>query len=351
MLSIIIGFVVFWIFARKLHLSKSIVPAVAIGLSVFISCVHLTLPPENNLRVALGGSLEPWALLISIFLVVYFYREILKRIRSLSIKNTQEIKSQHSSEISFSDVELDRYSRHMIMREIGGLGQKKLKSASVLVVGAGGLGSPVLQYLSAAGIGTIGIIDDDVVDQSNLQRQVIHNDNSIGLPKVFSAQKAIEDQNPYIKVKPYNRRLSRDIASELLSEYDIIIEGSDNFETRYLVNEVAKSLSKVVVSGALSQWEGQVMVFDHSLNSPCYQCIFPEKPAAGLAPTCAEAGVFSALPGVIGTLMAAEAIKHILDVGNGLNGVMLIYDAMQAETRSIKVNKATNCRICGNGTV
>ncbi len=313
MLSIIIGFVVFWIFARKLHLSKSIVPAVAIGLSVFISCVHLTLPPENNLRVALGGSLEPWALLISIFLVVYFYREILKRIRSLSIKNTQEIKSQHSSEISFSDVELDRYSRHMI--------------------------------------GTIGIIDDDVVDQSNLQRQVIHNDHSIGLPKVFSAQKAIEDQNPYIKVKPYNRRLSRDIASELLSEYDIIIEGSDNFETRYLVNEVAKSLSKVVVSGALSQWEGQVMVFDHSLNSPCYQCIFPEKPAAGLAPTCAEAGVFSALPGVIGTLMAAEAIKHILDVGNGLNGVMLIYDAMQAETRSIKVNKATNCRICANGTV
>ena len=145
MLSIIIGFVVFWIFARKLHLSKSIVPAVAIGLSVFISCVHLTLPPENNLRVALGGILEPWALLISIFLVVYFYREILKRIRSLSIKNTQEIKSQHSSEISFSDVELDRYSRHMIMREIGGLGQKKLKSASVLVVGAGGLGSPVLQ--------------------------------------------------------------------------------------------------------------------------------------------------------------------------------------------------------------
>ena len=200
MLSIIIGFVVFWIFARKLHLSKSIVPAVAIGLSVFISCVHLTLPPENNLRVALGGSLEPWALLISIFLVVYFYREILKRIRSLSIKNTQEIKFHQSSEISFSDVELDRYSRHMIMREIGGLGQKKLKSASVLVVGAGGLGSPVLQYLSAAGIGTIGIIDDDVVDQSNLQRQVIHNDHSIGLPKVFSAQKAIEDQNPYIKV-------------------------------------------------------------------------------------------------------------------------------------------------------
>ena len=190
-----------------------------------------------------------------------------------------------------------------------------------------------------------------MVDQSNLQRQVIHNDHSIGLPKVFSAQKAIEDQNPYIKVKPYNRRLSRDIASELLSEYDIIIEGSDNFETRYLVNEVAKSLSKVVVSGALSQWEGQVMVFDHSLNSPCYQCIFPEKPAAGLAPTCAEAGVFSALPGVIGTLMAAEAIKHILDVGDGLNGVMLIYDAMQAETRSIKVNKATNCRICANGTV
>ena len=271
--------------ARKLNLSKSIVPAVAIGLSVFILCVHLTLPPENNLRVVLGGSLEPWVLLVSIFLVVYFYREILRRIRSISTKNTKENLPINTSEVTFSDIELDRYSRHVIMREIGGSGQKKLKSTSILVVGAGGLGSPVLQYLSAAGIGKIGIIDDDVVDQSNLQRQIIHNDNSIGVPKVFSAQKAIKEQNPHVVVKPYNRRLNQDIANELLSEYDIIIEGSDNFETRYLVNEVAKSLSKVVISGALSQWEGQIMVFDHALNSPCYECVFPEKPADDLAPT------------------------------------------------------------------
>ena len=155
--------------------------------------------------------------------------------------------------------------------------------------------------------------------------------------------------SPHVVVKPYNRRLNRDIANELLSEYDIIIEGSDNFETRYLVNEVAKSLSKVVISGALSQWEGQIMVFDHALNSPCYECVFPEKPADDLAPTCAEAGVFSALPGVVGTLMAAEAIKRILDIGNGLRGVMLIYDAIQSETRIIKLNKATNCRICADG--
>ena len=275
MISIILGFVVFWVLARKLNLSKSIVPAVAIGLSVFILCVHLTLPPENNLRVVLGGSLEPWVLLVSIFLVVYFYREILRRIRSISTKNTKENLPINTSEVTFSDIELDRYSRHVIMREIGGSGQKKLKSTSILVVGAGGLGSPVLQYLSAAGIGKIGIIDDDVVDQSNLQRQIIHNDNSIGVPKVFSAQKAIKEQNPHVVVKPYNRRLNQDIANELLSEYDIIIEGSDNFETRYLVNEVAKSLSKVVISGALSQWEGQIMVFDHALNSPCYECVFP----------------------------------------------------------------------------
>ena len=275
MISIILGFVVFWVLARKLNLSKSIVPAVAIGLSVFILCVHLTLPPENNLRVVLGGSLEPWVLLVSIFLVVYFYREILRRIRSISTKNTEENLPINTSEVTFSDIELDRYSRHVIMREIGGSGQKKLKSTSILVVGAGGLGSPVLQYLSAAGIGKIGIIDDDVVDQSNLQRQIIHNDNSIGVPKVFSAQKAIKEQNPHVVVKPYNRRLNQDIANELLSEYDIIIEGSDNFETRYLVNEVAQSLSKVVISGALSQWEGQIMVFDHALNSPCYECVFP----------------------------------------------------------------------------
>ena len=196
MISIILGFVVFWVLARKLNLSKSIVPAVAIGLSVFISCVHLTLPPENNLRVVLGGSLEPWVLLVSIFLVVYFYREILRRIRSISTKNTKENLPINTSEVTFSDIELDRYSRHVIMREIGGSGQKKLKSTSILVVGAGGLGSPVLQYLSAAGIGKIGIIDDDIVDQSNLQRQIIHNDNSIGVPKVFSAQKAIKEQNP-----------------------------------------------------------------------------------------------------------------------------------------------------------
>ena len=252
MISIIFGFVVFWVLVRKLKLSKSIVPAVAIGLSVFILCVHLTLPPENNLRVLLGGSLEPWVLLVSIFLVVYFYREILRRIRSISTKNTKENFPVNISEVTFSDIELDRYSRHVIMREIGGSGQKKLKSTSILVVGAGGLGSPVLQYLSAAGIGKIGIIDDDVVDQSNLQRQIIHNDNSIGVPKVFSAQKAIKEQNPHVVVKPYNRRLNQDIANELLSEYDIIIEGSDNFETRYLVNEVAKSLSKVVISGAIS---------------------------------------------------------------------------------------------------
>ena len=163
MISIILGFVVFWVLARKLNLSKSIVPAVAIGLSVFILCVHLTLPPENNLRVVLGGSLEPWVLLVSIFLVVYFYREILRRIRSISTKNTKENLPINTSEVTFSDIELDRYSRHVIMREIGGSGQKKLKSTSILVVGAGGLGSPVLQYLSAAGIGKIGIIDDDVV--------------------------------------------------------------------------------------------------------------------------------------------------------------------------------------------
>ena len=262
MISIIFGFVVFWVLARKLKLSKSIVPAVAIGLSVFILCVHLTLPPENNLRVLLGGSLEPWVLLVSIFLVVYFYREILRRIRSISTKNTKENLPINTSEVTFSDIELDRYSRHVIMREIGGLGQKKLKSTSILVVGAGGLGSPVLQYLSAAGIGKIGIIDDDV---------------------------------------------------------------------------------------ALSQWEGQIMVFDHAINSPCYECVFPEKPADDLAPTCAEAGVFSALPGVVGTLMAAEAIKHILDIGNGLRGVMLIYDAIQSEIRIIKLNKATTCRICADG--
>jgi len=205
----------------------------------------------------------------------------------------------------------------------------------------------VLLYLAAAGVGTIGVIDDDVVDNSNLQRQVIHRDADIGMPKVFSAEAAMRAQNPAITIRPYNRRLTDEIAEELIADYDLVLEGTDNFETRYLVNRVAAKLGIPMIGGALSQWEGQVATFDPARDAPCYQCIFPEAPASGLAPNCSEAGVVGPLPGIIGAMMATEAVKEITGAGEGLRGRMLIYDAMYAETRVIRTSKRKGCACCG----
>ncbi|CAN0589360.1 unnamed protein product, partial [Ectocarpus sp. 12 AP-2014] len=233
-----------------------------------------------------------------------------------------------------------------VLREIGGPGQKRLKEARVLVIGAGGLGAPALQYLAASGVGTIGIIDDDIVENSNLQRQIIHTDARIGMPKVFSAEQAMVAQNPFVTVRPYHRRLSGEIAQELFNDYDIILDGSDNAETRYLVNETAVKLRLPVVSAALSQWEGQISVFDPSRDAPCYTCVFPEPAAAGLAPSCAEGGVFAPLPGVMGAMMAAEAMKLLADAGTPLLGRMLIYDALYSEVRVIGIKRRKDCPIC-----
>jgi len=247
----------------------------------------------------------------------------------------------------FSETELDRYARHIVLRELGGPGQKALKEARILVIGAGGLGSPALLYLAAAGVGTIGVIDDDVVDNSNLQRQVIHRDRDIGLPKVQSAMIAMQAQNPSVDVRPYQRHLTKDIASDLFAGYDVILDGTDNFDTRYLVNATAVEQGKPLISGALSQWEGQLSVFDPSKATPCYQCIFPDRPAPGLAPSCAEAGVLGPLPGVVGAMMAAEAVKLIAHAGQPLLGEMLIYDALWGETRKISLKRREGCPVCG----
>ena len=247
---------------------------------------------------------------------------------------------------SFRDAELERYARHIVLREVGGAGQKKLKQAKVLVVGAGGLGSPVLMYLAAAGVGAIGIIDDDDVDHTNMQRQVIHRDQTIGQPKVHSAAEAMRALNPYIEVRPFARRLSADIVEELIADFDIVIDGTDNFNTRYLVNRAASKLGKPLISGALAQWEGQLSVFDPSTTGPCYECIFPEEPAAGLAPSCAEAGVIGPLPGVVGTMMALEAVKLITGAGHVMRGEMLIYDGLYGESRKIKLARRTDCAAC-----
>ncbi len=259
------------------------------------------------------------------------------------------VEPEKSAQGPFSDTELNRYARHIVLREIGGPGQKALKDARVLVVGAGGLGSPALLYLAAAGVGTIGVVDDDVVDNSNLQRQVIHRDADIGKPKVFSAEAAMRAQNPAITVRPYQRRLDEAAARELFGEYDVILEGSDNFDTKYMVNRAAAAAGKPVIGGALSQWEGQISTWDPAHGGPCYQCVFPEAPAPGLAPTCSQAGVIGPLPGVIGTMMAVEAIKEITGAGEGLKGRLMIYDALFAETRVIRLKPRADCPVCGKG--
>ena len=248
---------------------------------------------------------------------------------------------------AFSDAELDRYARHIVLREVGGMGQRRLKEARVLVVGAGGLGSPALLYLAAAGVGTIGVIDDDTVSSSNLQRQVIHTDARIGMPKVFSAEAAMKALNPYITVRPYNRRLTEAEAPVLFADHDLILDGSDNLDTRYMVNAAAVAAGKPLISAAITQWEGQISLYDPARGAPCYACIFPERPADGLAPSCAVAGVMGALPGVIGALMAVEAIKEITGAGEGLRGRMLIYDALYGESRQIALRRSQSCPVCG----
>ena len=249
--------------------------------------------------------------------------------------------------MSLTDAELERYARHIVLREVGGPGQSKLRNAKIAVVGAGGLGAPVLMYLAAAGVGEITVIDDDTVSLSNLQRQVLFGTDDIDQPKVDAAARNLAAINPGSKVTPFAMRLTAETADTLLVGHDVIIDGCDSFETRYVVNAAATRAAIPVVSGAISQWEGQISVWDASKDGPCYQCIFPEPPADGLAPSCAEAGVMGALAGVVGSMMAGEVIKILTGAGAPLLGRMLIYDALWAENRVITLAKRSDCPVCG----
>lgn len=243
--------------------------------------------------------------------------------------------------------ELERYSRHILLREVGGPGQMRIRRAKVLVIGAGGLGAPVLQYLAAAGIGTLAVIDDDTVDGSNLHRQVIHDEADIGKAKVVSAAERLHAQNPHVTVLPLQQRLDASQAAALFADYDLIIDGTDNFDTRYLANRAAVAAGKPLLSGALTQWEGQVTLLDPSRGGPCYECIFPDRPAEGLVPACSVAGVIGPLPGIIGALMATEAVKLLTGAGEPLRGRLLIWDALEAEMREIRIKPRPNCPVCG----
>ncbi|MEM9780571.1 MAG: HesA/MoeB/ThiF family protein, partial [Pseudomonadota bacterium] len=228
--------------------------------------------------------------------------------------------------MSFSPEELERYARHIVLREVGGPGQQKLKRAHVTVIGAGGLGSPALLYLAAAGVGTLRIIDDDQVALSNLQRQVLHDTAQVGAAKTESAVQAIARINPHVVVEPRATRLTASNAEALLEGTDLVLDGTDSYATRALVNETSVRLGLPLLSGAISQWEGQVSLFHPASGTPCYACLFPQEPAEGQAPSCAEAGVMGALAGVIGSMMAGEALKWITGAGRPLLGQMLVYD-------------------------
>ena len=251
--------------------------------------------------------------------------------------------------MAFSPEELDRYARHIVLHEVGGPGQQKLKSSKVLVIGVGGLGSPAIQYLAAAGVGALGIVDDDEVSLSNLQRQVLHSTGEVGKPKTDSAARAVARINPHVQVQAHQTRLTEENGAAIISGYDIVLDGCDNFDTRYLVNRLAVAAGIPLVSAAIGRWEGQLSVFYPAGGYPCYECIFPEAPDPGLVPACAEAGVLGAMAGVMGSMQAAEAVKMITGAGQPLLGRMLLYDALGAETRTIRLSRREDCPICGSG--
>jgi molybdopterin/thiamine biosynthesis adenylyltransferase/rhodanese-related sulfurtransferase len=241
-----------------------------------------------------------------------------------------------------------RYSRHTLIPEVGVAGQLKLLGAKVLCIGAGGLGSPSSMYLAAAGVGTIGIVDDDVVDASNLQRQILHSTERINTPKVESAEQTITGLNPDVKVNKHRTRLDSTNALELIRGYHVIVDGADNFATRYLVNDAALRLGVPVVHASIYRFEGQITVFPAS-GSPCYRCLYPQPPPAEEAPSCAEAGVLGVLPGVMGVLQATEAIKLVLGIGDTLAGRLLVYDALKTRFRELKLRRDPSCPTCGDG--
>jgi molybdopterin/thiamine biosynthesis adenylyltransferase len=246
--------------------------------------------------------------------------------------------------MALSDEELDRYARHLVLRQVGGPGQAKIRGSRVLIVGAGGLGSPAALYLAAAGVGTLGLVDDDHVSLSNLQRQILFRTEDVGSAKTEAAAKALAALNPGVKVLPHPVRLTADNARSLIAGYDLVLDGSDNFETRFLVNDTCFALRKTLVSAAVTEFEGQLATFK---GQPCYRCLFPSPPPPGTVANCSETGVIGAAAGVMGSLAALEVLKEIAGFGESLAGKLLIYEALTARFRTVILNPDPACRLCG----
>jgi molybdopterin-synthase adenylyltransferase len=252
-------------------------------------------------------------------------------------------------DLNFSEEEVQRYARHILLREIGGTGQAKIKAAKVLIIGAGGLGSPLALYLAAAGVGVIGLVDDDVLELSNLQRQIAHSTARIGHAKVESAAEAMRRINPLVRVDMHNMRMDAENVAGLIGGYDIICDGTDNFATRFLVADACVAEKKTLISAAVLRFEGQLSTFKphEDAQGPCYRCLYPEPPPEGLVPSCSEAGVLGAVTGVMGTLQATEVLKEICGIGASMSGWLLVWDALSAEFRKIRLRKDPACPVCG----
>ncbi len=254
--------------------------------------------------------------------------------------------AQSNSSVALTEEQVERYSRHIIMTQVGPVGQRKIMGAKVLIVGAGGLGSPVALYLALAGVGTIGLVDFDVVDRSNLQRQILHQNDDVGKPKVQSAKETLNAYNPDVRVITHEAPLHSENALEIIGQYDIIVNGADNFAARYLVNDACVFLKKPLVDGSILLFDGQATVY--LPGKGCYRCLYPTPPPPGLVPSCAEAGVLGALCGTIGSIQATEVLKLVLGIGDTLNGRLLLYDALSMEVRQVRIRRDPNCVVCGN---
>jgi len=362
MLAVLALAAALWAFAALLRVPVRLRLALLGGLWLAVVAVNLVLPPEAPLRLATGGDVRPWVVLAGIAALIGAYARGLDALRRRAAPSRPDAAAARAADPSprartadapptgaLSPAELDRYARHIMLREVGGMGQRRLKAARVVVVGAGGLGAPVLLYLAAAGVGTLVVIDDDTVDLSNLQRQVIHRSDSLGQPKVDSAAVAMRALNPHVRIEPHQTRLNPESAEALIAGADLVLDGTDNFDTRYLVNRTCVRLKVPLIAGAITQWEGQLALYDPARGGACYECLFPQRPAPGMVPTCAEAGVIAPLPGVIGAMMAAEAVKLLTGAGEGLHGRLMIHDALYAETRTIATRPRPGCAACGGG--
>ncbi|MTD98681.1 molybdopterin-synthase adenylyltransferase MoeB [Paracoccus sp. YIM 132242] len=325
-----------WVFG----LPRRWLVAALVAVWAVIELAHLA-----GVGTAFGGSARGWLVAGGLAGVVMGYRAGLGRLRA----RAAPAPVPPAADPGMSDAELDRYARHLVLREIGGPGQMRLREARVLVVGAGGLGAPVCLYLAAAGVGRITLADADTVGLSNLQRQVIFRSDQRGEGKAQAAAGAMRALNPQVAVTPLPRRITGADA-DLIAQHDLVLDGTDSFAARDAINRACVAARVPLIAGAIAQWEGQVTLYDPAHGGPCLACLFPTAPAPGLAPPCAEAGVIGPLPGVVGSLMALEAIKQLTGAGQGLRGRMLIFDGLHGESRMIGTARRPDCPVCGSGS-